>query len=427
MNLDSKKAKTFLLFSFTFIIVLTILSNIYGFKHLSKVQNDINQIIETQNAQISYMHKMRSLSRERIIKLQAIIDQQDPFRRDAIISEFHELGGLFLETRESLMSTDLTDEEITLLKLQREIAKNIVASQYKVIKLAEKSKNKEASDYLRSYTIAGQNENISLMDQFILYQNHQNQFLKSATNEKIQSAYETVLLLSIFSVLLTIAVAAIVIKNITAMIKLQSKSINNHKIKQKELNQVAEDLKFKLQHCHETLEVFQQSSHHDSLTQLPNQHLFHELLSHEINRAERNHYMLAILYIELDGCKAVDDSLGQTLGDALLVNIAKRLNSSLRKEDLIARLGKDEFTICYTNIKQIEDVILLCEILINKINQPMYLDQHQCQIGINIGVSIYPNHAKDCTTLLQVAEQSLQQVKKQGNNNFIIGEQLIEG
>lgn len=249
MYLDSKKARTYLFVSFSFIIVLTILSNIFGFKHLNTVQNDIYQIIETQNTQIAYMHKMRSLSRDRIIKLQTISKEYDPFEQDAILSEFHELGGLFLETRELLMATTLTDEEVTLLKLQREIARNIVASQYKVIKLVENGKNKEASDYLESYTIPRQNENISLMDQFILYQNHQNQFLKTEAYKKIQAAYKTVLLLSVCSILLTIIVASIVIKNITAMLKLQTESIKKHELKEKEFTDAQEILKFKVEQC----------------------------------------------------------------------------------------------------------------------------------------------------------------------------------
>jgi len=225
MYLDSKKARSFLFFSFTFIILLTIFSNIIGFKHLYDVQNDIYQLIETQNIQMAYMHKMRTLARERIIKLQALINENDPFRQDEIILEFHELGGLFLEKRELLMATTLTSEELTLLKIQRQIARNIVASQYRVIKLLRNGKNKEASDYLHTYTIPQQNENISLMVQFILYQDHQNQFIKSDAHKKTQAAYKTVLLLSVFSILLTILVALFVIKNITALIKLQSQSV----------------------------------------------------------------------------------------------------------------------------------------------------------------------------------------------------------
>ena len=225
MYLDSKKARSFLFLSFTFIILLTVFSNIIGFKHLYDVQNDIYQLIETQNIQMSYMHKMRTLARERIIKLQALSNEVDPFKQDTIISEFHELGGLFLEKRELLMATTLTDEELNLLKIQREIARHIVASQYKVIRLVRNGQNKKASDYLYSYTIPGQNENISLMVQFILYQDHQNQFLKSEAHEKTQAAYQTVLLLSVFSILLTIFVASIVIKNITAVIKKQSETL----------------------------------------------------------------------------------------------------------------------------------------------------------------------------------------------------------
>ncbi|MCW8929146.1 MAG: diguanylate cyclase [Gammaproteobacteria bacterium] len=425
MYLDSKKARTFLFFSFTFIVVLTILSNIIGFEHLSKVQNDINHIIETQNAQIDYMHTLRSLARERIIKLQAISNEKDPFERDAIIAEYHELGGLFLETRELLVASKLNDEEITLLKLQREIARDIVSSQYKVIKLAQNGNYKQSSDHLKTYTIPAQNENISLMDQFILYQNHQNQFLKAEAHKKIQSASRIVFLLSFFSVLSTIIVAIIVINNITSMLKLQSESIEKHEQTEKELAEAHSRLEFKVdQRTKELQKANTELKHradHDPLTGLPNRRLFYELLSHEINKAERSKYQLAVLYMDLDGFKAINDALGHAMGDVLLVNIANRLKSSLRKEDLIARLGGDEFTVCYTNIKEPEDVNLLCEILIKKVSQPMFLNQHQCQIGLSIGVSFYPEHGKDYDTLMRVADRSMYEVKKSGKNNFLVG------
>lgn len=426
MLLNSKTAKPFLYLSFSFIIVLTILSNILGFEHISKVQSDINQIINTQNAQISYMHKMRSLSRERIIKLQEICNENDPFKQDSIISEFHELGGLFLETRELLVSTTLTDEEKSLLKLQRGIARDIVASQYNVIKLAKQEKNKEASDYLSDHTIKAQNENTSLMDQFILYQNHQNQFLKSEAHTKIQTAYLIVLLLSFFSIILTVIVASIVIKNVTTVLKLQYNSITKHEKAENELAKahtlLEHEVNQRTQELQKANTKLKHIADHDPLTCLPNRRLYYELLNHEIAKAERHHYKLAILHMDLDGFKAINDALGHAMGDVLLVNVAKRLKSSLRKEDLIARLGGDEFTICYSNIKELEDINLLCEILVNKIGQPMFLDQHQCHIGISIGVSLYPEHGKDYDTLMRVADSSMYQVKSQGKNNFAIGD-----
>ncbi len=426
MHLDSKKARPLLFFSFTFIIALTLISNILGFEYLSKVQNDINQIIETQNTQIAYMNKMRSLARERVIKLQSISNERDPFKLDDIISEFHELGGLFLQNREQLMTTSLTEDERTLLNLQREIARNIVASQYKVIQLAEDGEYRQASHFLMSYTIPAQNENISLMDQFILYQNHQNLFLKSEAQKKIISASDTVFFLSSFSIILTILIAAIVIRNITAMLKIQSQSIEKHELIQKQLAEAHEILEVKVDQrtkdLHRANKKLQYRADHDPLTGLPNRRLFYELLSHEINNAERNHYELAILYMDLDGFKAINDALGHALGDTLLVNIARRLKSSLRKADLIARLGGDEFAICYSNIKTHEDIVLLCQILINKVSQPMFLDKHQCNVTISIGVSMYPEHGTDYDTLMHVADSSMNLIKQQGKNNFAIGE-----
>lgn len=426
MYLDSQKVRPILFFSFTFIIALTVLSNVISFEHLNTVQNDINQIIETQNKQIDYMHTLRSLARERTIKLQAIANEEDPFEQDALVTEYHELGGLFLETRERLVATDLNEEELMLLNLQREIARKIVSSQYDVIKLAENGLTNKASRHLSNYTIPAQSENISLMDQFILYQNHQNQFLKSEAHKKIESASQTFFILSICSVILTILVASIVIKNITSMIKFQELSIEKHKKTENKLAEAQSILEYKVdQRTQELQQANTELKHradHDPLTNLPNRNLFYELLSQEINKAERNQHKLAILYMDLDGFKAINDAMGHAMGDVLLVNIAKRLRASLRKADLIARLGGDEFTICYTNIKKLEDIILLCEILISKVSQPMFLDQHQCQIGISIGVSLYPEHGKDYDTLMRVADSSMYQVKNSGKKNFAIGD-----
>ncbi|MCP3853008.1 MAG: diguanylate cyclase [Gammaproteobacteria bacterium] len=428
MQLDSKKAKPLLYLSFTFIVTLTILSNVISFEHLSNVQNNINQIIETQNIQIAYMHTMRSIARERIIKLQEITNEEDPFEQDSIISEYHEMGGHFLETRELLLKTELMEDEQILLNLQRETSRNIVSSQKKVIELAQKGLRKEASDYLRTYTIPAQNENLSLMDQFILYQNHQNLFLKSDAYTKTQSASHTVFLLTISTVVLTLIIAYFVIKNITTMLNLLHNSIKKHEQSEIKLSEARSALETTVDQRTKELQKantkLQHQADHDPLTKLPNRRLYYELLSHEIAKAERNKYKLAILYMDLDGFKAINDALGHAMGDLLLVNITKRLNNSLRKEDLIARLGGDEFTICYTNIKQIEDVVLLCKILINKISQPMFLDQHQCNIGISIGVSIYPEHGTDYDTLMRVADSHMYHVKKHGKNNFSLGEQM---
>ena len=405
---------------------MVILTNGIGFNHLNSVQQDVNQIIETQNAQIDLMHKMRSVARERIIKLQALTATTDDFEQDDIINEFHQLGGIFLETRLELKKTDLTEEEQTLLKIQRELARRAVNSQYKVIELVESDQNSKALNILVNHTVPLQNENISHMDQFILYQNHQNQVVKGDSYKKVNSAFKIVIILTVLSIFLTTVVAYFVINHISKMIKLLSKaSIENKKVAD-ELAKAHESLEQKVEHRTRELQnanaALKHLAGHDSLTELPNRRLFTELLAQEIKKANRNQYKLAVLYMDLDGFKAINDALGHDMGDALLVKVAKRLQTSLRKDDLIARLGGDEFTICYSNVENINDIKLLCEIIIDKIQQPMFLGKHQCQIGISVGVSLYPDHGTDYETLLRVSDAAMYEVKNHGKNNYMIGD-----
>lgn len=422
---ESNKTRKLLIFAFTGIILLIILSTGIGFSHLNAVQHDINHIIETQNTQIDLMHKMRSIARERIIKLQALVATHDNFQHDDIITEFHELGGIFLETRLELKKTDLTNEEQTLLKIQREIARKAVSSQYKVIELVEHGLNDEALNILVNDTVPMQNENMSLIDQFILYQNHQNQDLQKDTESKVHLAYLIIIALTTLSIILIIIVAFLVIRRISRMMKLLIQSNRDYKKVTEELSSAQVLLEHKVTDRTKELQQANQAlkyiAGHDSLTDLPNRRLFTELLTQEINKADRNLYNIAVLYMDLDGFKTINDEHGHDIGDALLVNVSKRLKASLRKDDLIARLGGDEFAICYSNVKDIEDIKILCQIIVDKISQPMYLGKVQCQIGISIGVSLYPKHGKDYSTLLRIADSAMYQVKEQGKNNFAFG------
>lgn len=423
---ESKKTKKFLIFAFTGIVLSVTLSTGIGFSHLNAVQQDINQINETQNTQIDLMHKMRSIARERIIKLQALVASHDVFQHDDIITEFHQLGGIFLETRLELKKTELTNEELTLLKIQREIARKAVSSQYKVIELVENGLNQEALKILVNDAVPFQNENMSLIDQFILYQNHQNQALKTESQKKVKSAYLLAVILTAIAVLMIIIIAILVTKRLLTMTELLIKSNNDNEQTANELASAQALLEHKVvdrtRELQEANRALNYIANHDSLTDLPNRRLFRELLSQEINKADRNKYNLAILYMNLDGFKAINNEHGFDMGDALLLNVAKRLKSSLRKDDLIAHLGGDEFAVCYSNVKDIADVKILCQIIVDKISQPMYLGKIQCQIGISIGVSLYPNQGNNCSTLLKVADTAMRRVKAQGKNNFIIGD-----
>ena len=425
-SIEGKKTRHYLTLSFTVIIFLIILATCFSFKYLHSVQNNIIQIIETQNKQIDLMHKMRSISRERIIKLQALTTTTDAFEKDALIMQFQTLGGLFLETRQELLKTALVDDEKKLLKIQREIARNVVSSQYKVIELVENGQNQEALNYLVNKTVPMQDQNLSYMDQFIVYQNNENQLIKNKSVKKLNSSYTIVVLLTGLSILLIIIVALVVTRHISKIVNLLSTLASQYKDTALKLTIAHDSLEQKIKE--KTLELQEANEHlkhiagHDSLTGLPNRRLFQELLRQELRRAERNKYTLALLYMDLDGFKLINDQFGHDTGDSVLVKVTERLQKSLRKDDLIARFGGDEFTICYTNIKNVNDVKELCKTLINKIDQPMIISGKEYKIGISVGVSLYPENGQNCNTLLRVADAAMYQVKNQGKNNFLIGE-----
>ncbi len=421
----SSKTRQYLSISFVIIIVFITISAAISFKYLGFVQNHIIDIIDTQNKQIDLMHKLRSISRERILVLQALTTAEDSFKKDSYIMQFHNLGGLFLEIRQELLKTGLNEDEKKLLAIQREIARNVVSSQYQVIELAENGENQKALNYLVNKTVPMQNQNISYIDQFIVYQNHENQFIRSESEKKIKSSFSIVAALTGLSILLIIIVATIVTRHISGIVSLLSSIAEQYKNTALKLTIAHDSLEQKVKE--KTRELQQANEHlkhiagHDSLTELPNRRLFSELLKQELKRAERNKYTLAILYMDLDGFKHINDQYGHDTGDEVLINITKRLKSLLRKDDLIARLGGDEFTICYTNIKSIDDVKALCKLLIDNINQPINIHGKICHVGLSIGVSLYPEHGKNSQTLLKIADAAMYKIKNGDKNNFQIG------
>ena len=429
-TIEANKIRRYLSISFIIIIILITLSTIISFKYLSSVQNHIINIIGTQNKQIDLMHKLRSISRERIIILQALTNATDSFKKDAYIQHFHSLGGLFLEIRQELLKTQLNEDEKKLLKIQREIARNVVSSQYNVIELVENNDNGKALNLLLNETVPMQNQNISYIDQFIVYQNHENQFIKSESEKKLKTSYYIVATLTVLSILLIIIVAVIVTRHTSRIINLLATLAEKHKNTALQLclthDSLEQEVKEKNQELQKANEHLKHIAGHDTLTELPNRRLFSELLKQELNRAKRNQYMLALLYMDLDGFKLINDQYGHDIGDEVLINVTKRLQTSLRKEDLIARLGDNEFAICYSNIKNIDNVKALCKVLLDKTGQPINIQGKICHVGLSIGVSVFPEHGDNAQTLLKIADAAMYQVKKRGKNSFQIGSVEID-
>ncbi|MBS1213759.1 MAG: sensor diguanylate cyclase, partial [Proteobacteria bacterium] len=159
-------------------------------------------------------------------------------------------------------------------------------------------------------------------------------------------------------------------------------------------------------------------AHHDSLTELPNRLLCKSRLEHALHHAKREGEQLAVLYVDLDRFKGVNDSLGHPVGDDLLRTVANRMAGRLRAEDTLARMGGDEFVILLEQDVSPHTVAQVANKVLDLFLEPMCIGEHELYITASIGISLYPADGQDADTLLKNADLAMYQAKNQGRNSF---------
>lgn len=161
-------------------------------------------------------------------------------------------------------------------------------------------------------------------------------------------------------------------------------------------------------------------AHHDPLTQLLNRRQFDNMLKYTIDTCERTKRKFALLFVDLDHFKNVNDTYGHDVGDMLLKKIASIFQNSLRREDLIARVGGDEFCIILNDINQDNDVIFIVEKMLDKVKQKIEIRHISFYVTLSIGISIYPEHGRDIIELTKNADQAMFEAKKGGRDNYLL-------
>ncbi len=160
------------------------------------------------------------------------------------------------------------------------------------------------------------------------------------------------------------------------------------------------------------------NAHHDLLTGLPNRRLFMDRLEQEVKHIQRSSLPLAILFLDLDGFKEVNDTLGHDAGDRLLCEVAERLVECVRNDDTVARLGGDEFAVILAGAKQRVGVQRVAQTIIEALAKPFHIAQQSVQISASIGITFYPQDASSPVALLQAADQAMYRAKKSGSNRM---------
>lgn len=168
-----------------------------------------------------------------------------------------------------------------------------------------------------------------------------------------------------------------------------------------------------------------QQSYYDGLTGLPNRQLLITRLEKEISVCVRNECNLAVLFLDLDRFKIINDTLGHAVGDELLVELSKRLLKCIRKIDTVARLGGDEFTIILSNSIKIKDISIVADKIIEKISKPYYIKKNELFISASIGISVFPNDGTTSIELLKNADTAMYRAKETGRGKHLFFEEQM--
>jgi len=165
-----------------------------------------------------------------------------------------------------------------------------------------------------------------------------------------------------------------------------------------------------------TEEKLEKMAHNDNLTGLPNRTLFADRLNQAQALAQRHKEAFAVMFLDLDHFKEVNDTLGHDMGDVLLRQAASRLMSCVRKTDTVARMGGDEFTVILTETKELGSVELVAENILKSMLDPFELGGETCNVGCSIGIALYPEHGEDSETLLKHADSAMYHAKRERNS-----------
>lgn len=159
-------------------------------------------------------------------------------------------------------------------------------------------------------------------------------------------------------------------------------------------------------------------AHYDALTGIPNRLLFNDRLDRALQRADRGDSPFALLYVDLDGFKTVNDMHGHDVGDKLVQGIAERLSQCIRRTDSVARIGGDEFTVLLEKINSTNDTVMVAQKIIDVITEPFNIDGQQLRVGSSIGIAVYPEAGTDAKTLLKHADMAMYEAKAMQGSTY---------
>lgn len=273
--------------------------------------------------------------------------------------------------------------------------------------------------------------NAQTSEPFIVLGLGQSQSLVLAEASRVgQKIVQIVLLFSLLALLTAIITSRAVIrplKSMTQAVQLFSRErkISELSSRQDELGQLAqsfremqEEILSQLEDLTHSRTAFEHLSRHDPLTGLPNRRVFFDRLERALINSQSSGKHLAVLFVDLDHFKSINDRYGHSLGDHVLKAVANLLRSATCENDSVARLGGDEFVIFFEAVEDAQHIVTILEKLHNRFQLPLFIDGHEVRINASMGVSMFPRDGNDIEALVQHADHAMYAAKKSGRNTY---------
>lgn len=390
-------------FGFAIVIATMISFAVSSFYYLGHARDGFDRVISQHNVQLRLMNEFLRFSRERSLTLQHMLLTTDPFELDEHRMKMGEIAQEYMVLREELLDTELDREERAIVDAQH-VQSNITGRiQNKIAKMIINGDGGRAIELFYDEAIPSQHVAMRLMGKFIALQYMHNSLEMRGINNHVDDDERIMLVLMVFGSLLSIGIAIVVTR------------IINHEISSR--NKIEDELEERVELRTEELTYL---ASHDILTALPNRAVFNEQLQNSIHQAKRYQKCAALLFLDLDGFKNVNDSHGHGTGDHALIVVADRIKRLIRNSDIFSRVGGDEFTIVLNDVGREKDVIEVCNKIIQTVNRPIIFQEKEFQLGVSIGVTFFMNDKRDADLLLTEADDAMYIAKSRGKNGYHI-------
>ena len=374
------------------VLVLLAAVTAIGLARMASINQRVEQVVGENNVKIDLAHRMKDATRDRAIMMHSIAVLTDPFDQQDELERFNSRGGVFASARTQLTQMKLGAQEEEILGRMREITLKTQPLVVQAIDTAVNGSSAEAQALIATGIVPLQKELASSIEELIELQKRETEAAVRDVAQTYASARLLMLLFGGSATILGIGIAVAVARNVG-----------------------------------EQARLLQMQATFDSLTQLPNRVLFDERLRQAILTGRREKWAFALMAMDLDRFKEINDTLGHHAGDQVLQHVAACVRACLRESDTVARMGGDEFAILLATARDPDGAAIVANKILQALSEPFEAAGRSLEIGASLGVAVFPQHGEDPASLLRNADAAMYAAKQSHGGYRVYSEDLGHG